>query len=167
MTFMTWNDKLSVGVAKIDEDHKILVGLLNELFEGFGAGHGKEVLGGILVELADYTVYHTALEESFFIQTGYPDAAAHQIEHVAMAAWVADVRRQFNDGTLAAPTLEVMNYLKDWLFDHILGSDQKFALYLQATGQLESLVYDDLHDTQSGEPASRNGGGARLYLADV
>jgi hemerythrin len=52
---MTWTDKLSVGVGVIDDDHKKLVGMVNELYDAMQAGHGKEKLGRILDELVKYT----------------------------------------------------------------------------------------------------------------
>jgi len=51
-----------------------------------------------------------------------------------MAAWARKTQEQFRNGQLAAPSLEVMNYLKDWLFDHVMGSDQKFVPYLDSKG---------------------------------
>jgi len=134
MTFMTWNDKLSVGVASIDEDHRKLIGLIDELYEGLQSGHSKEVLCGVLDRLVDYTQYHFEREEGFLRKTGYPEIAEHKKEHDTMTEWVLDVHKQYKNGTLVAPTLEVMNYLKDWLYDHILGSDQKYSFHLHAKG---------------------------------
>ena len=36
--FLEWNETLSVGVPSIDEQHKALLGLLNELFDATEAG---------------------------------------------------------------------------------------------------------------------------------
>jgi hypothetical protein len=44
VALMTWTDRLSVGVGVIDDDHKKLVGMVNELYEAMQAGHGKEKL---------------------------------------------------------------------------------------------------------------------------
>ncbi len=54
MALMEWTDKLSVGVAALDEDHKKLVGMVNELYDAMLAGHGKEKLGRILDGLVQY-----------------------------------------------------------------------------------------------------------------
>ena len=61
---LEWNENLSVGVPSIDKQHKALLGLLNELFDATQAGRGQVVLGKVLKELADYTVYHFQYEES-------------------------------------------------------------------------------------------------------
>ena len=48
MALMTWTDKLSVGVAVLDDDHRKLVAMVNELYDAMQAGHGKDSLGRIL-----------------------------------------------------------------------------------------------------------------------
>jgi hemerythrin-like metal-binding protein len=134
MAFMTWNDKLSVGVVALDNDHKKMIVLLNELYDGIVAEQGKAVLGGILEQLKEYTRYHFRHEEELMERSGYLDAEIHKREHHELLVWSVKVNEQFNSGTLAAPSLEVMNYLKDWLFDHIMGSDQQYKAHLNAMG---------------------------------
>jgi len=134
MPFMTWNDKLSVGVDKIDYDHKRMVCLINELFDGILAGHSEEMLANILNELVAYTQYHFAREEGYFAQTLYVDAATHKLEHHDMVLWISDIQTRYREGTLAAPSLEVINYLKDWLFDHIIQKDQQLGRHLNELG---------------------------------
>ena len=132
MPLMVWSDRISVGVESIDADHKKMVDLINELFDAILAGNGRKKLNGLLDRLVDYTQRHFAHEEEIFARTGYPDAAAHKREHEEMAAWIQTARRRYDNSSAAAPSLEVMNYLKDWLFDHILDSDQKFAPHMKA-----------------------------------
>jgi hemerythrin len=134
MPFIVWNDRLSVGVGVLDEDHKRLVGVLNDLYDAIRAGRGKETLGRLLDQLADYTLFHFRREEEFFAQTGYAGAVDHKAEHDNFAAWITKLRTRYVEGTAAAPSLEVINYLKDWLFDHILGSDQLYGAHLNEMG---------------------------------
>ena len=134
MSFMTWNDKLSVGVEAVDEDHKKLVAMINELYDGIIAGEGKEVVGDILDRLVHYTSFHFAREEALFAQTGYSEAAAHKAEHDEMVEWALQAALDFHENALSAPSLKVMNRLKDWLFDHINGTDKRFGPHLNAAG---------------------------------
>ena len=60
---LEWTEELSVGVPSIDEQHKVLIRLLNELFDATQAERGQTLLGKVLNELADYTVYHFQYEE--------------------------------------------------------------------------------------------------------
>lgn len=134
MPLMAWNNNLSVGIAVIDEDHKKLVAMVNELYDAVQGGHGKEALGKILDGLINYTVLHFAREEKFFLETGYPDAIAHKKEHADLTKQVLDVQTKYKSGATSTLSLEVMNFLKNWLVKHIQGSDKKYGPYLNAKG---------------------------------
>jgi hemerythrin len=134
MPLMTWTDKLSVGVGVIDEDHKKLVSMVNELYDAMQAGHGREKLGRILGELVQYTKFHFAREEKFFAQTGYPAAGPHKQQHEALTRQVLDVQQKYAAGSNATLSLDVMHFLKNWLVTHIQGSDQAYRSHLNSKG---------------------------------
>jgi len=130
---MAWNDKLSVGVKVIDDDHKQLVGLANQLYDAIAAKRGKQELEAILNGLVDYTTFHFTREEELFAKTSYPDAARHKVQHDDLTRQVLQIQARYHAGSTAL-TLEVMVFLKDWLYDHILGSDLEFGPYLNSKG---------------------------------
>lgn len=134
MSFIAWNDRLLVGVPAIDADHKRLVGLLNDLYDAIDRGDGRDLVGQVLRDLDDYTRGHFAREEALFLQTPYPGAASHRQDHAGMCAWVADMQIAWHEGKLGAPSLHLVSYLKDWLFDHILGIDQQIIPFLRTAG---------------------------------
>jgi hemerythrin len=131
---MVWNDKFSVGVAAIDNEHKRLVQMLNELYDAIQAGRGKDALGKILDGLIAYTAGHFAHEERLFAETGYPASAAHTKEHEDLKKQVLDVQAKYRAGATGVLSLEVMNFLKNWLVVHIQGSDRKYGPHLNAKG---------------------------------
>jgi hemerythrin len=134
MPLMTWTEKLSVGVAVLDEDHKRLVSMVNELYDAMQAGHGKETLGRILNDLVHYTKEHFAREEKLFAQSVYPAALAHKHEHDALTQQVIEVQQKYMSGAGAALSIDVLRFLKSWLINHIQGSDQKYRPHLNAKG---------------------------------
>ncbi len=134
MPLMVWNDKFSVGVAAIDNEHKRLVQMLNELYDAIQAGRGKDALGKILDGLIAYTAGHFAHEERLFAETGYPASAAHTKEHEDLKKQVLDVQAKYRAGATGVLSLEVMNFLKNWLVVHIQGSDRKYGPHLNAKG---------------------------------
>jgi len=134
MPLMVWNDKLSVGVAVIDEEHEKLISMINELHDAIQGGHGKDSLGKILDGLIVYTATHFAHEEKLFADTGYPAAAAHKKAHDDLRKQVLDVQEKYKAGASGALSLEVMNFLKNWLITHIQGSDKKYGPHLNAKG---------------------------------
>jgi len=136
MALVVWNEKLSVGVRSIDDQHKKLVTLLNQLHDGMMAGKGKEMLGTVLKGLIDYTASHFKYEEDLFARTGYPDSTAHKKEHADLVRRVLEVQAQYEEKGPSALTIPVMNFLKDWLTTHIQGADRAYAPHLAAKGVL-------------------------------
>jgi hemerythrin len=134
MSFMEWNDQMSVSVNVFDREHQQLVKMLNELHDAMKAGHGKDSLGKILDALVNYTKVHFAHEERFFAQTDYPGAAEHKKQHDDLTRQVLDFQQKYKDGSAALLTVEVMSFLKDWLVNHIQGSDKKYGPYLNGKG---------------------------------
>ena len=65
----------------LDEDHKRMIGLMNELHDVLVGEEPREEVDRILAELEDYTVYHFHHEEELFGRTDYPDAEIHKREH--------------------------------------------------------------------------------------
>ena len=134
MPLLSWNEKLSVGVASLDEDHKKLVALLNQLFDAIYSGHGKESLGKTLDDMIAYAKTHFNHEEMFFAQTAYPDSAAHHAEHEKFTCRVLEEREKYKKGATGTLSLEVINFLKNWLLDHIQGTDKKYGPHLNSKG---------------------------------
>lgn len=133
MAFFDWQDEYSVGVRTIDDQHKRLVGYLNDLYEAMRAGQGRDALGEVLNGLVSYTRTHFADEEKFMVAAGYPDYEAHRAKHEKMAAKVASLQEQFKAGAISNP-IQITNFLKDWLSRHIMDTDRRYGPYLNAKG---------------------------------
>jgi len=78
-------------------------------------------------------VKHFAHEEQYFARLGYPDSAAHIAEHDLLKKQVGDFVKKFNAGQ-ATVNAELMNFLRNWLTSHIMGSDKKYVPHLKAKG---------------------------------
>jgi hemerythrin len=134
MKLVEWNDKLSIGVSSVDEQHKKLVGILNELYEAVQARQGHEKLGTLFNELIDYTVYHFRHEEALFAKTGYPAASEHKKEHEELTRQVLEKKQKYEDGAASTLPIELLNFLRRWLLTHIAGSDKRSGPHLIAEG---------------------------------
>ncbi len=126
--FILWNESYNVGITTIDTQHKKLVDILNELYESFVDQTSGQKLSGILKELTDYTVYHFGNEEQLFQKHGYPQAKEHLEEHKGFIARINAFSAELNSGKTKL-TFQLMNYLKNWLLNHICGSDQAYVSY--------------------------------------
>ena len=133
MPFMSWNEQLSVKVQSIDEQHKKLIDIINKLHDAMKERKAKEVLGGVLQELINYTKYHFSNEENIFQNTQYIAASSHINQHNQFVNKVLDLQKDYNSGK-AMLSLEVMNFLNDWLINHIGGVDKKYSEHFISHG---------------------------------
>ena len=129
MTLITWNDSFSVGSEEIDSQHRNLVGMLNGLHEAMSRGRGRDIMVATITNLVAYTRTHFRTEEDLFKHVGYPHTAAHVKEHQAFTGKITDFRDRFSAGK-AALSVEVMNFLSDWLKNHIMGSDKQYVPFI-------------------------------------
>jgi hemerythrin len=133
MALMTWNSALSVKIKQFDDQHKKLVDMVNELHDAMKEGKGSIALGKILNALISYTASHFSDEERLMAQYSFPGLALHKIEHDKLVKQVLELQEKFKAGKPIL-TLDVMNFLKDWLAKHIQGDDKKYGEYLNAKG---------------------------------
>ena len=133
MYHMKWTPALEVGFAKMDEDHRELVEVLNQLYADLDQGKDQAELAKILNFLRDYTVGHFQTEEALMIKYNYPAAAAHFAAHAALVLKVCDFIVEFRAGRVAL-TGTLLAFLETWLRDHIMGLDHELGAYLRARG---------------------------------
>jgi hemerythrin-like metal-binding protein len=129
-----WRDELSVGVASLDDQHKKMLSLLNQLHDGMMTGRDKISLGDTLKQLISATTMHFKYEEDLLARNGYPDGPAHRIEHAELTRQIHGIRHQYETVGPSAMTIPVMSFLKNWLMAHILGADMRYRSYLTARG---------------------------------
>ena len=130
MPIFTWSDTYSVGAPGIDAQHKKLFDLINSLHEAMSQGKGKEALGKILDGLMDYTRVHFSDEEKMLEKVNYPDLAIQRTQHAAFVKKISDLQTDYKNGKVTM-TLPMMEFLKDWLLNHILKVDKKYESYLK------------------------------------
>ena len=133
MALITWGPMLAVGVKEIDEQHKKLIDLVNQLNEAMSAGKGKEALSPVLAELVRYTVYHFGTEERLMGQYHYEMSAEHKAEHKKLVEDVGAFKAKFDSGN-AMISVGLMTFLRDWLSKHIMQTDKKFGQALNKAG---------------------------------
>jgi hemerythrin-like metal-binding protein len=133
MGFITWHDHYSVNVPEIDDQHKKLIALANQLYDAMRAGKGLDVLGPVLTELVDYTAYHFECEERFLLQHGYPEHDEHKEQHDSLAEKARQFKDAFTQGQ-ESRAMDVMLFLSNWLNIHILEVDKRYASFLSDKG---------------------------------
>lgn len=133
MALITWDDSIKVGLWTIDTQHERWVGFINDLYEAMLEGKGDAVLRHTLAGMVDYTRTHFADEEKLMSTHGYSNYAEHKALHDAFVVRVHDLRRRVEVGEILL-SREVLNYLKDWLLNHIKVTDQDYVPLLKSKG---------------------------------
>ena len=125
-----WSNNYSVAIGSVDAQHQKLFAIARELHAAMSTGQGNAALGRILDRLVQYTAVHFAHEERLMRLHDYPDFAAHKAEHDALVRQVMTFQQDFNSGRVTI-TVQLLQFLKDWLQNHIQGSDLKYAPHLK------------------------------------
>lgn len=133
MPFMSWTSDLSVGVEAMDEQHKKLLGIVNQLHDAMKVGKGAGVLGPVLDSLISYTQSHFADEENFQRACRFPEHPQHKMLHAALTRQVLDIQQKFKTGKLIM-TGEVLDFLRDWLLNHIKKCDKVYGDFARERG---------------------------------
>ncbi|QJA06314.1 bacteriohemerythrin [Thermosulfurimonas marina] len=128
--FFRFTPELETGVPECDQQHRKLVSLVNRLYGAVKSGKGREVLGEILNELVAYTDYHFKTEEYYFDRFGYPEGDLHKEIHRKLTAQVLSFKEKFERGE-ATVSYDLLNFLKDWLVNHIGKTDKKYGPFLK------------------------------------
>lgn len=133
MDFINWNNTYSIGVRNIDNQHKKLVDIINQLNKSMESGAKKESLAQIIFELVSFINTHFKFEEELMAKYNYNDYDSHRYEHEKL---VDEIKRFYDDFKSGLPVLnsEIMNFLRSWLMDHIFVNDKKFGKFLQSLG---------------------------------
>jgi len=138
MEQLQWNDRFSVGVGLIDQQHKKLFLIINDLIVAKENAQQQDVIENIFTELIAYTEYHFSSEEKLIkIHPGYKK---HCLIHRGFVAKVAEQAELFQNSNTDISD-ETLEFLIQWLKDHVLKTDLFFFNKLGHQGNGES---DDL-----------------------
>ena len=128
-----WGPKYLIGIREIDDQHKILVDIINKLYAAFGSNQNKKEIRNNLKELVDYTIYHFGNEEEYFSKFGYKDTPAHLDQHRKFIDRIKKFADEFQEGD-STVSLDIINFLKDWLLNHILKVDARYVPFFKEHG---------------------------------
>lgn len=126
MAVITWSEAMSVGVPRLDRDHRVLIGLINRLAGGDQETANDRIIGEVLEALVAYTIFHFAREEQVMEFCGFPETETHREEHRLLAAEVVDLRARFLSDRQSVSLEDLLRFLGDWLNHHILLQDMAY-----------------------------------------
>ena len=128
-----WSEELSVGISEIDEQHKKMFSIINDLFHAIKQSATKERIQTIIDELVSYADYHFSTEEKYFADFQYEGTEEHKQKHVAYKETVARFENEFSKGDILLP-MTMLDFLEDWWIGHISSEDRKYIACFKENG---------------------------------
>ncbi len=127
-----WTPSLAVGVARIDEQHKMLFSEVEKLASAMSK-KDPELVSRTLDFLGSYVAEHFTAEEALMAECQFPDAKKHIDQHRTFTKEFSELKTAYErDGATVPVVLKLSNWLLGWLWNHIRGSDTEMARYAQA-----------------------------------
>jgi hemerythrin-like metal-binding protein len=143
MAFFEWEDSFSVNVAEIDQQHRRLIALVNELYEAIERSDNLATLESVMKELdtvvsviselMNYASVHFSTEEKYMIEYEYPAYSEHYDEHRRFVDKVETFRQDFAKEKTRL-SIDVAEFIRDWWRSHILGADKACGAFLHNKG---------------------------------
>ena len=133
MPLITWEAKDEVNVRRIDDQHRALVALVNELHQAMRLRGNREALREILTRLIDFTRAHFAAEERLMLEHVYPEYENHRSQHRALLDHIAELDKQFQEGDILLSFAIALD-LKGWAINHITFADKPLGKFLNSRG---------------------------------
>ncbi len=133
--YIEWEKKFEIGIPMIDKQHKILVEMCNDLYQGL-LSHKQnsktaidEPLRKTLHAAVAYVKEHFSAEEKLMVKCGYPKFAEHKKRHEKFVAKILETAKQIEE----SPVLQSFQFIKfiyEWILEHIAHEDKLYVHYV-------------------------------------
>ena len=130
MTALTWNDRFSVGVKPLDDEHRELFSILAALEAATTQSLEPEAAARLLRKLEEATRTHFAREEAVMRAAKYPGLALHSANHLRLMEKLEAFEARYGQGGQAL-NQHAHSFLDDWLANHIQTDDMRLGDWLR------------------------------------
>jgi len=132
MGHIPWDPTLETGDATIDEHHRELFRIVNDLRAACVDTAGPSAVTVVLDRLASYVDIHFGAEETLMASTHYPlaETLEHKAAHAALRERAKALIDQYRAGEVAT-VLPLVEFLFEWLRSHIRDVDARFVKFMQ------------------------------------
>ena len=130
MTLFEWTSDYELDIPQIDDQHKELVKMINDLYASIKSGHSGEAVNATLNKLLQYVDIHFETEETSMQSRNYPGLEEQIQLHNELRMKVLELKKEQLQGQDIA-SFELLNFLVDWLKDHIANTDMAYGEYIK------------------------------------
>ncbi len=161
MKAFQWDDRLSIGIQSLDNDHKHIIDLINSLAETMTANECAEKLPDIFDQLVNYVLTHFDREEQLMQRVQYPGLEKHQLQHKKLASKLTQLKEQANSQDMGFISFELAEFLRSWLLNHIAMDDLQLRPYFAEAGLMD---IPEVESSSQAHPPERWGFVRRLRI---
>ncbi|MBP2293550.1 bacteriohemerythrin [Azospirillum rugosum] len=131
MPYIIWRSRMSVGIERIDEDHKQMIRCVNDLDQAINqATYDPRLTAQTLLRLCEYTKSHFDREEKLMLAVEYPDYAVHKLQHDTARRALQDICEEFMEEPAKMVAERIYKFAAEWLVQHILMADMKMVPHI-------------------------------------
>jgi len=130
---LEWEEKYSVGVKEIDDQHQRMFTVINELLEAINTNTPEQHLDDIIKTLVEYKIFHFATEEKYFKEFNYEETEAHIKKHREFNTKLNTLKEKYPENNIVF-AFELIDFLEDWLIDHLMVVDKRYVNCFKAHG---------------------------------
>ncbi len=135
MPYIIWRSRMSVGIDRIDEDHKQLIRCVNDLDQATNqVNYDPRLAAQTLLRLFEYTKSHFDREEKLMLAVDYPDFDAHKLQHDNAKRMLQDISEEFMEHPTKPAAERIYKFAAEWLVQHILMMDMKIVPHIAKPG---------------------------------
>jgi hemerythrin-like metal-binding protein len=128
--WIAFTESLLIGVAEIDEQHRQLVRMVNDINYEISSNADDAPVTARFDQLIQFVIQHFQTEHRFMVAHQYPDTLAHDLEHAQLTVELRlIVQKRGREGDLL-----VLQNIKDWLLRHIQSTDKALGHFLNQSG---------------------------------
>ncbi len=133
MEEIIWKDEFSVGIARMDEQHKKIIAMINRLIHEQKVVTEPETVAKLLTEMTDYTREHFRAEEYLLSEYGYDRKDQQVKQHQEFIEKTMEFCSASNMGPNIL-SVALLEFLSTWLVDHILTEDMQYKTFFEEKG---------------------------------
>lgn len=139
MSIVVWSEEYSIDIQEIDEQHKCIINYINELYDALANKNSREMVADVVQKLVEYTKIHFAVEETLMRIFNYQGYEKHKLSHDKIVQQVLLYQNRYLAGD-SKVGMELLMFLKGWLFEHINKEDKLYTDTLLTGGVKKSWL---------------------------
>ena len=133
MSYFLWTADLITRDKRVDADHRKLTMLIDGLFAAFERGASVGTINLEMDNLLAFAKEHFDWEESEMLRIGFVDRDRHAADHSKLMMEVTVLKSQI-ESAQHIKLLEIYDFMRTWLRNHILCFDTPFIVAAAAFG---------------------------------